>query len=194
MDADLMNAKQLWQWDGSDEFNRFQILLAAPVRVTPTGRNPGVVTQRRLRVLIVDDDRDGADMTAALVSLWGHNALCAHDGVAGLAMALAATPDVVLLDIAMPGMDGCHMAVQLRRCAGLKESFLIAVTGFGNEKLRQRCLEAGIDLFLVKPVEAEVMETLLMLEGQRLGLSPEAPIVLGAKSKTIRAPRKSVLV
>lgn len=168
MDANLMNAKQLWQWDGSDEFNRFQIRQAAQVRVKPIGRNSRVVTQRRLRVLIVDDDRDGADMTAALVSLWGHQALCAYDGVAGLAMALAATPDVVLLDIAMPMMDGCHMAVQLRQCAGLKESFLIAVTGLGDEKNRRRCQEAGIDLFLIKPVDPLVLETLLMLERRRL--------------------------
>jgi CheY-like chemotaxis protein len=192
LDAIFMNTKSICEPSGSDACNRFQLRQAASGRGASVGGSR--VAAGQLRVLIVDNDRDGANMTATLVSLWGHYALCAYDGVTGLALASAATPDVVLLDIAMPKMDGCQMAVQLRQTAGLKECFLIAVTGLGEEKNRRRCQEAGIDLFLVKPVDPLVMETLLMLERQRLALSRAPSIIIDAKSRKSGAAQQAALV
>ncbi|HUE73362.1 MAG TPA: response regulator [Pirellulaceae bacterium] len=166
MDAYFTNAKAPSEWKGSDSKNRDQVQAASWRRECCGGNHVAAV--RPLRVLIVDANRDAADTMSMLVQLWGHDARCAYDGAAGLAMAAATMPDVVLLDIAMPRMDGCQLAVRLRHKAGLKDCLLIAVTGYADEKHRRRGQEAGIDVFLVKPVEAVVMETLLLLERRRL--------------------------
>ena len=171
MDAILRNVTPLAPWAGSDANNRSEVDLAAFSR-RRTSRGPRVVSRRLLRVLIVDDDPDAADSLSRLVRFWGHDASCAYDAAAALAAAATASPDVVLLDIGLPKLDGCKLAVQLRESAGGCDCFLIAVTGFSGEEHRRHCRNAGIDLFLVKPVEAFVIETLLMLERQRLGLSP----------------------
>jgi len=170
------------QWTSSDARNRLQLRLAASRGSSDSEERWRITTRRKLRVLIVDNDRDTTDTLASLVNLWRHDGWGAYDGVSGLAVAIAASPDVIVLDVAMPRMDGCQLAAQIRRHARLKECFLIAATGFGDEKHRQQCHEAGIDLFLVKPVEALVIQTLLMLERQRLGLSCGAPILIDAES------------
>ena len=193
MDAVLKNAQPESDAKSSDANNRFQLRLAASARGSALG-SAHVPNRRPLRVLIVDDDRDAADTLATLVKRWGHDTQRAYDGATGLAMALAATPDVVLLDIALPQMDGCELVSQLRHGAGLNDCFLIAITGSTGEGTRWRCQEAGIDLFLIKPVDALVMETLLMLERQRLGLSPAASVVIDAKSKKYRAAPKALRV
>ena len=176
-----------------DANNRFQLRLAAQIDASTDARAK-IAMRRKLRVLIVDDDRDTSDMLAALVDLWGHDARCAYEGPAALALAATATPDVVLLDLGMPQMDGCELALKLRQQEDMKGKLLIAVTGFASEELRIQCHEAGIDLFLVKPVEALVMETLLMLEHQRLGLSRAVPIVIDDDSRKYGTVRKAVLV
>ena len=142
-----------------------------------------VAAQRPLRVLIVDNNSDAANTLGELVRLWGNDAWPAYGGATGLATALATRPDVVLLDIAMPGIDGCQLAAQLRQGAGPKDCLLIAVTGLGDEKNRRRCQEAGIDLLLVKPVEPFVMQTLLALERRRLQLPRPLANFVEAESK-----------
>jgi DNA-binding response OmpR family regulator len=119
---------------------------------------------RLLRVLVVDDDQDATDSLARLVRDWGHEVRWAYDAGVGLQVAAAEPPDLVLLDIAMPQIDGCDLARQLRGDARLKECFLIAVSGCGDEAHRRRCLQAGIDLVLVKPVDPLILESLLVLE------------------------------
>ncbi len=171
MDAILRNVKPVARWEGSDANNRSQVRLAAFSR-RRSSRGSRVVSSRRLQVLIVDDDRDAADSMSRLVRFWGHDASYAYDGATALAGISTASPDVVLLDIALPKMDGCRLAELLRQSADAGDCFLIAITGFAEEKYRRRCHDAGIDLFLVKPVDAFVIETLLQLERQRLGLSP----------------------
>ncbi len=195
MDAVLKNAQPARELTSSDANNQFQLRLAA---VATTGRSRGgreyVTARRPLRVLVVDSDRDATDALAMLVRLWGHDARCAYDGAAGLAMASADLPDVVLLDIALPKMNGYELAAKLRQGAGLKDCLLIAVTGFTDEESRRRCQEGGIDLFLIKPVDVLVMETLLTLERQRLGLSGAVSITIDAESKKYRAAQEAVLV
>jgi CheY-like chemotaxis protein len=195
MDAALNIAHLASEVLRSDDWNRLQVHPpGSDRRPNRGGLMRRVVARRPLRVLVVDDDRDTADTLAMLVGLWGHDVRRAYDGATGLAMAKALAPDVVLLDVAMPGMGGCELAGQLHVNAGLQECFLIAVTGYADKARRLECEEAGIDLFLVKPVDVSVMETLLMLERQRLGLSPTDSILIDAKSAKHGAARKAVPV
>jgi CheY-like chemotaxis protein len=136
----------------------------------PTGK-------RLLRVLVVDDDQDTADSLSMLVQIWGHDVRRAYGGAAALKITAAYQPDVLLLDIGMPGMDGCRLAQELRRQARFKDTLLIAVTGFADQAHRLLGEEAGFDLYLIKPVAPLTLETLLMLlEKGRLADSPREPL------------------
>jgi CheY-like chemotaxis protein len=130
-----------------------------------------VAIKRALRVLIVDDELETADALVQLVRFWGHDVRSACNGQAGLEAAAVHLPEVVLLDIAMPGMNGCELARQLRLDVRLKRSFLIAMTGSTGAWRGRDYKEANIDLFLAKPMEPSLLETLLVLEAQRLGPS-----------------------
>jgi CheY-like chemotaxis protein len=108
-----------------------------------------------LRVLVVEDNPDGAETLAAFLRLIGHAARVAPDGPAGLAMAQAEAPDAVLLDIGLPRIDGFEVARRLRSLGLPRRPLLIAVTGYGTEEDRRRGREAGIDLHLLKPADPE---------------------------------------
>jgi CheY-like chemotaxis protein len=114
-----------------------------------------------LRVLVADDNHDGADSLALLVQLWGHRPVVAYDGASALGKALDAPPDAALVDIGMPGLDGCEVARRLRQTPGLEKSLLVALTGHAREEDRRRCLAAGFDHFLTKPYEPAALEQLL---------------------------------
>ena len=87
-----------------------------------------------LRVLIVDDFRDGADSLALLLKLWGYETAVAYDGPAALTLASAAPPAAALLDIGLPGVDGCEVARRLRTLPGTARALLIALSGYGREE------------------------------------------------------------
>ena len=109
-------------------------------------------------MLIVDDNVDGAETMAVLVDLMGHRVRVAHDGDEAIRQALESPPDVVLLDIGLPGADGCVIAEKL--CAVLStKPLLVAVTGYTH--LREKCRAAGIDRYFLKPLEASALEELL---------------------------------
>lgn len=118
-------------------------------------------------MLIVDDERDVTDSLSELVSSWGHAARGAYDGATGLELAAIHSFEVVLLDIAMPGMDGYELAGELHRDTRLKGCFLVAMRAGSDQRDRSR-KEADIDLFLAKPIDVTVLETLLLMEGERL--------------------------
>jgi CheY-like chemotaxis protein len=120
---------------------------------------------RPLRILVIDDDVDTAESLARLVRLWGHEVRHASTSQAGLDEACGFRPDFVLLDISMPTMDGCAVARQLRLKPHLQGCFIVAITGFGDPELRREACDAGINVFLIKPVDYAVLETLLNLEG-----------------------------
>jgi DNA-binding response OmpR family regulator len=109
-----------------------------------------------MRVLVVDDSPDAADSLAMLLQLWGHEVAVANDPEEALAAARRCPPEIVLLDIGLPGIGGYELAKQLRR-EGLSTAFLAAITGYGEERDRRRALEAGFDSHLVKPVDPEVL-------------------------------------
>jgi PAS domain S-box-containing protein len=122
-----------------------------PVAAEPGGRR---------RVLVVDDNIDSAESMAMLLSLWGHEARTAADGPSALAAARESLPDVVLLDIGLPGMNGYEVAQQMQRLPGAEPMLLIALTGYGREEDRRRSREAGFAVHLVKPVHPDTLQEL----------------------------------
>jgi CheY-like chemotaxis protein len=126
---------------------------------------PGVFAVRPgLRVLVVEDDAGLASDLAMLLGRCGHKVRVASDGAAALEATQASAPDVVLLDIGLPGMDGYQVARRVREeiaPAMAKAPLLIAVTGRAGEADRRRSQEAGIDLHLVKPVDPHELLRLL---------------------------------
>jgi CheY-like chemotaxis protein len=114
-----------------------------------------------LRVLVVDDNQDAADGLTKVIRLWGHEVRSAYDETA-ISLMHEFQPDVVLLDVGMPRMDGHTMAPQLRANLQSSQLTIIAVTGFHDEVTERRCYDAGFDHFLVKPVDTAVLEGLLV--------------------------------
>jgi CheY-like chemotaxis protein len=112
------------------------------------------------RVLVVDDNADAARLLARLLEASGHQAEVAHDGPAALERAQARPPDVVLLDIGLPGMDGYEVARRLRQSVG-DRPLLVALTGYGQDEDRRRSREAGMDDHLTKPVDPRTLKELL---------------------------------
>jgi CheY-like chemotaxis protein len=121
-----------------------------------------------LRVLVVDDNRDYADSLSMLVHKWGHDVQTAYNGATALGIMGSRQPDVVLADLAMPNMDGCQMARQLRRQTRFNHTLLIAITGYADRPHRLLCDEAGFDHCLIKPIELADLEILLLGERDRL--------------------------
>jgi CheY-like chemotaxis protein len=113
------------------------------------------------RVLIVDDNEDSANSLAMILKLGGHETASVYTAVDALQRAAAFRPDVVLLDIGLPGMDGYEVAQKMRELPGLRDIRLVAVTGYGRSDDRLRAREAGFDDHLIKPVEYAVLERTL---------------------------------
>jgi CheY-like chemotaxis protein len=111
--------------------------------------------------LVVEDSHDSADSLGLLLELWDYQAVITYDGEGALQAALANSPDVVFLDIGLPGIDGCEVARQLRRLPGTANALLVAITGYGREADVQRCKEAGIDCYFLKPVDPAELKRLL---------------------------------
>ncbi|HEX5746832.1 MAG TPA: ATP-binding protein [Archangium sp.] len=132
--------------------------VAAPVQVEPAppARNtvPG-------RVLVVDDNRDAADILSESLEVLGCETRVAYDGPSALQMAETFQPEVALLDIGLPVMDGYELARLLRQRHAARGIRLIAVTGYGQASDRQQSKEAGFDAHLVKPLDLDVLESLL---------------------------------
>ena len=112
---------------------------------------------RSLRLLIVDDNRDAAESMAMLQELSGHSTRVAFHGESAIAIASEFKPDVVLLDIGLPGMDGFEVARRLRALPRGEDAFMIALTGYGSEQDRQLTKAAGFDRHLVKPADQKVL-------------------------------------
>jgi PAS domain S-box-containing protein len=117
------------------------------------------------RVLVVDDNVDAAAMLAALIRQLGHEVEIVHDGSAALRAVEGYRPEVILLDIGMPGMNGFEVAQRLREVGRVPRLRIVAVTGWGKPEDRQRSREAGFDMHLIKPVELSEIQQALLLNG-----------------------------
>jgi PAS domain S-box-containing protein len=113
------------------------------------------------KILAVDDNLDAANTLAMLLRILGHDVRTAHDGPSAIEAAQAWRPDIVLLDIGLPGMDGYEVARRLRALPDLRACILVAVTGYGQEEDRRRSANAGFDHHLVKPVDPQALTELL---------------------------------
>jgi CheY-like chemotaxis protein len=113
------------------------------------------------RLLVVDDNQDAADSLAMLLKLQGHEVRVAFSGVAALEMTKTYTPDVVFMDIGMPGMDGYEAARRMREQPGLRRVVMAALTGWGQQEDRRRTAEAGFNYHLVKPPDPGAVEGVL---------------------------------
>lgn len=116
---------------------------------------------RHLRIVLIDDDQDIRDTTAELLTLWGHFVITADSGPVGIEMIRAERPDVALVDIGMPSMDGFEVAETVTRELSTEKPYLIAITGYGRKQDRERVFASGFDSHLVKPVSAETLEEAL---------------------------------
>jgi two-component system CheB/CheR fusion protein len=150
--------------DGPGRGSTFVVRL--PVgEATPCLEAPGPKSApgraRPLRVLLVDDNRDSTRSLAQLLRLWGHDVETAADGASALWVAGTFRPEVVLLDVGLPGIDGREVGRRLRRVIGLEPALLVALTGFGAEEDHRLSREAGLDYHLVKPVDTDALRDLL---------------------------------
>ena len=134
--------------------------LADQPLVAPEDASDPVPVQRR-RILIVDDNVDSARSLAMLLELSGHETHTAHDGLAGLEAAERLAPDVVLLDIGLPGLNGYEVCRRIRRTPWGQDMVVVALTGWGQEEDRSRSREAGFTAHLVKPVDLSAITRLL---------------------------------
>ena len=144
-----------------------EFVVHLPATPTPTPRPPPTPEATAesagpsLRVLVVDDNVDSTGSLALLLTLSRHEVRTAHDGLSALEAAVDFRPDVVLLDIGLPKMDGYEVAKRLRQAPALKNVLLIAMTGYGHESDRQHSREAGFDHHLIKPVDFDQLQHIL---------------------------------
>ena len=113
------------------------------------------------RILVVDDHRDTTDILSKLLTFWGYGVQVEPDGPSALATAMTQRPEVILLDLGLPGMDGFEVAKRLRAQDALKQVFLVSITGYAVDEYRQRAEQAGFDDHLVKPLRPETLLQLL---------------------------------
>jgi CheY-like chemotaxis protein len=148
---------------GSEFLVRLPLAAGAgeePVGRVGAGSRPGASKYGR-RILVVDDNKDAADSLAMLLRLQGHDVRVAHDGAAAIDVTKDYRPELVFLDLGMPGMDGYEVARRLRRQPGLETVKLAALTGWGQEEDRRRTSEAGFDHHFVKPPDPNAVEKLV---------------------------------
>src|SRR5262249_24122573 len=120
-----------------------------------------VAALSKRRILVVDDNVDAAESTALVLQTFQQEVHIVHDGPAALSAAVELRPDMVFLDIGLPGINGYEVARRLREMPEFRAVVLVAVTGYGQEEDRQRSLRTGFDHHLTKPVEPNALRTLL---------------------------------
>lgn len=152
--------------EGAGKGSEFVIRLPVAAPATESDlRDSGRLNELDLaapsrRILVVDDNRDSAETMAMLLRLSGHDVRTAHDGLSALEVAAAFAPELVLLDIGLPGLNGYDVAIQMRAGYGTDVT-IIAMTGWGQEEDRRRAKEAGFDHHLTKPVDFNALNQIL---------------------------------
>ena len=155
------------QSGGADKGSEFIVRLPmaadtkASAQVTDSEAGQSASEGPRRRILVVDDNIDSAESLGLLLKLMGHEVCTAHDGQGALDAAMTFRPDVVLLDIGLPGMNGYEVATRMKAIPELSKTQLVAQTGWGQEEDRRRSSKAGFAAHLVKPVDQEALKRLL---------------------------------
>lgn len=146
---------------GSEFVIRLPIVLSVVQEPPPTDAAEKPATPARRRVLVVDDNVDAASSMAMMLKLMGNEVRMAHDGIEAVEAASEYRPDVILLDIGMPRMNGHDACRRIREQPWGRAPFIVALTGWGQEDDKRRSREAGFDSHLVKPIEPAVLQKLL---------------------------------
>jgi two-component system, sensor histidine kinase len=141
-----------------------QLAEIPPERAAETAPH---VNGKPLHVVVVEDQDDVRDAMQALLEGWGHRVDAASDGVGGLSLVLDARPDLALIDIGLPGLDGYALARRVRAELGAQSPRLVALTGFGREEDRERSRLAGFDTHITKPAEPQELRRVLGALGSR---------------------------
>lgn len=149
--------------EGTGYGSEFEVRLPRLQHAAEPPASPHVeaAPQARRRVLLVEDNADGRATLSELLELWGHEVEVTEDGEQGLARALERVPDVMLVDIGLPGLDGFQVAQRVHASFDGNRPGLIAMTGYGQPQDRQKALDAGFDVFLVKPVDPKELSRLV---------------------------------
>lgn len=167
MHGGMVEARSEGLGKGTEIVVLLPVLLVSPEPVNEdapgreVSRSAGHGAVDSLKVLIVDDNEDSAESLASLMRLFGHDARTAYDGLSALEEARTYLPDVMLLDIGLPKLDGYGVAERLRQEPWRDRMLLMAMTGYGQEEDRRRSREAGFDHHLVKPVDLGKLRELL---------------------------------
>jgi len=154
--------------DGKDQGAQFGVrlpVLVGPANLPATTNRAAVALPQR-RIMVVDDNRDNADSLYLVLKLLGQEAYAVHDGLEAIKVAERLRPEMILLDIGMPGLNGLDVCKRIRQKPWGKNIKLVAVTGWGQEVDRRRTSEAGFDVHLVKPVAHEDIIRLLSQRGE----------------------------
>jgi len=160
MHGGAVEARSAGLGQGSEFVVRLPTVAEAP-KPGPRPTKGATARPVRRRVLIVDDNQDGAESLAVLLQLGGHETHTAHDGQQAIEDAERLRPDIVLLDIGLPRLNGYEVCRRIREQPWGKELSMVAVTGWGQQEDRRRSQEAGFDTHIVKPVEPEALMDLL---------------------------------
>jgi CheY-like chemotaxis protein/two-component sensor histidine kinase len=160
--AELHGGKVIARSDGLDKGSEFLISLPRDTVSRVPAISPAPIAHpSRRRILIADDNQDAMETLKLLLEMDGHEIYTAADGEAALALADQTIPEVMLLDLGMPGFSGFEVATRIRERSWGNAVMLIAITGWGQAEDRRRSLEAGFNHHLTKPIEFETLQALL---------------------------------
>lgn len=158
---------------GSEFSVRLPVLAAlSTAESLPVQGGTVVAKPSRLRILVIDDNKAAADMLARMVKMFGNEIRTAYDGLQGVEVAAAFRPDMVLMDLGMPTMNGYEAAQHIRQQIWGKHMALVALTGWGQKEDKQRTKEAGFDYHLVKPAKLSELQQLFTILNKKLKNSP----------------------
>ncbi|MEJ0084177.1 MAG: response regulator [Pseudomonadota bacterium] len=154
---------------GADQGSEFTVRLPLfdqdeAAREAPSTQRSEPVMQVRRNILIADDNQDALESLALMLRMEGHEVTCASDGEEALALAGQTRPEIVVLDVGMPKLDGCEVARRIRAESWGRGAVLVALTGWGQDVDRRRSREAGFDMHLVKPVDPATLCDMLVTQ------------------------------
>lgn len=162
MHGGSIEAKSAGRGAGTEIFVRLPVAPSSSSGERARAEAPAPGTGSARRILVVDDNQDAASSLAAMLRVMGHEVQVAHDGLEALRVGAAFQPDLMLLDIGMPKLDGHEVCRRLREEPWGRQVIVAALTGFGQEDDRRRSREAGFDFHLVKPLDPAALEGLLI--------------------------------
>jgi two-component system CheB/CheR fusion protein len=160
---------------GAEFVVRLPALPPTTEAVEESGALPRAREQHPARVLMVEDNPDAAESLVMILELLGHHVRVVHDGLAALDAARSNVPDIMLVDIGLPGMDGYEVARAVRGEPALKSIVLVALTGYGRPEDKAQALAAGFDYHLVKPVDLDALGDLVAQLGAAGAVAPRGP-------------------